>query len=126
MENTDDFAIDFAALLAGPAIIVVAVWLISAFTAEIIAESRGRSSLAFFFATFFFLGPLGPGFALVAPREYQGRPVPPARAPSDIRPVMEGRRRFTCPRCGAANDILQADTSYDCWQCAEHRTVRPV
>jgi hypothetical protein len=43
-------------------------WLICAIVAAFIAGSRRRSSFGWFFATFFILGPLGVGFALIAPR----------------------------------------------------------
>ena len=103
------------------------IWGISAFVAGIIASDRGRSFLGFAAATFFFLGPLGVGFALVAThgliekrqllaaREAGVPAVQPTK-----RKVADGRQRFNCPRCGAENDILNADTSYDCWRCAEH------
>ncbi|KXO89815.1 hypothetical protein AXK56_06555 [Tsukamurella pulmonis] len=124
MEVTDDVDAAFATLTTTTLVVLVAVWFISATVAAMIAEHRGRSIAAFFFVTFFFLGPLGPGFALIAPREFRGRPVPAGS--NDVRPVAEGRRRFTCPRCGAANDVPDAETAYDCWQCAEHRAIRPV
>lgn len=41
------------------------------------------------------------------------------------REIAKGRQRFNCPRCGAENDLPNADTSYDCWRCAEHRNVIP-
>ncbi|MGC5026769.1 hypothetical protein ACLQ3K_18635 [Tsukamurella sp. DT100] len=121
MEVTEDIESTFTSLTTSALIIAVAVWFISAITAAMIAEQRGRSVAAFFF----FLGPLGPGFALIAPREDRGRPAQP-RSGVEERPVAEGRRRFTCPRCGAANDIAEAETPYDCWRCAEHRRVRPT
>jgi hypothetical protein len=43
------------------------VWFISALVAGWIAATRERSGFAFAAVTFFFLGPLGPGFALIAP-----------------------------------------------------------
>jgi DNA-directed RNA polymerase subunit RPC12/RpoP len=72
-------------------------------------------------ATFFFLGPLGVGVALLATHGEMDRlpPSPPKRK------VAEGRQRFTCPRCGADNDLPNANTSYDCWRCGEHRNVKP-
>jgi DNA-directed RNA polymerase subunit RPC12/RpoP len=100
------------------------VWLISSLVAGWIASERQRSGLGFAAVTFFFLGPLGPGFALIAPHgaiedlqlqglQYAARSIP------------KGRRRFLCPRCGADNDIPEADTSYNCWRCSEHRPVKP-
>ena len=103
-----------------PLFILFFVWLVSAIVAAVIADHRGRSGGGFFAVTFFFLGPLGPGFALLAPRELNGMPV---GAP-EKRQISDGRRRFFCPRCGAENDIPDADKSYDCWRCGEHRTVK--
>jgi DNA-directed RNA polymerase subunit RPC12/RpoP len=107
-----------------PLIILFVVWLISAIVAAVIAEGRGRSAVAFGLVTFFFLGPLGPGFALLAGREDNGVPLGPQPAQPEKRKVAEGRRRFICPRCGGENEILDADTSYDCWRCNEHRAVK--
>lgn len=45
---------------------ILIIWGISAFVAGVIASDRGRSGVGFGFVTFFFLGPLGPGFALIA------------------------------------------------------------
>ena len=47
-------------------VLVLIIWGISAFAAAVIAGDRGRSGLGFAVVTFFFLGPLGPGFALLA------------------------------------------------------------
>ncbi|CAM3635825.1 hypothetical protein H7J08_07845 [Mycobacterium frederiksbergense] len=105
-----------------PLFILFIVWLIAAGVAAFIADSRGRSSIGFFLVTFFFLGPLGPGFALLAGREINGEPVGPAAAAKPK--AVDGRRRFICPRCQADNDIPNAATSYDCWRCSEHRAVK--
>jgi DNA-directed RNA polymerase subunit RPC12/RpoP len=100
------------------------VWGISALVAGMIASDRGLGFLGFAAVTFFFLGPLGPGFALIAPHgaiedlQLQG-------LQDAARSIAKGRRRFLCPRCGADNDIPEADTSYDCWRCSEHRPVKP-
>jgi hypothetical protein len=50
----------------GALIMVLLIWAVSAFVAGIIASDRKRSGLPFAAVTFFFLGPLGPGFALLA------------------------------------------------------------
>lgn len=47
-------------------LVFVFLWAVSAGVAAIIASDRGRSGLGFAAVTFFFLGPLGPGFALIA------------------------------------------------------------
>ena len=99
-------------------------WLICAAVAAIIAVERDRSGVLFGLVTFFFLGPLGIAVALLATRGEMDRlPVdPPAPAK---RKIADGRQRFHCPRCGAENDIPNADTSYECWRCNEHRKVKP-
>jgi DNA-directed RNA polymerase subunit RPC12/RpoP len=99
---------------------MVVYMLLCAVVAAAIASDRNRSAVGFFFATLFFLGPLGVGIALLATRgELDRLPTPPKRK------VAEGRQRFTCPRCGAESDISDTDTSYDCWRCGEHRKVKP-
>jgi len=47
-------------------IVVLVAWAISAIVAGLIAQERGRGFGGFALVTFFFLGPLGPGFALLA------------------------------------------------------------
>ncbi|TXH16960.1 MAG: hypothetical protein E6R06_29765 [Mycobacterium sp.] len=47
-------------------ILMLFVWGISALVAGAIASDRRRSFIGFAVVTFFFLGPLGPGFALLA------------------------------------------------------------
>jgi DNA-directed RNA polymerase subunit RPC12/RpoP len=90
-------------------------WIAQAALAAFVAPADRR--LTFGLVTFFLLGPLGLVAALVAnPRT---APEPPSE-----RPAVAGRRRFICPRCVAANDIPEADTSYDCWRCSEHRPVK--
>lgn len=117
-------------------ILLVFVWGVSALVAGMIAADRDRSFFGFAAVTFFFLGPLGPGFALIATHgriekaQLQASGLPMKRplqlqaaGQPTTRTVAKGRRRFICPRCGAENDIPNADTSYDCWQCSEHRNV---
>ncbi|MCV7198587.1 hypothetical protein [Mycobacterium angelicum] len=38
--------------------------------------------------------------------------------------IPEGRRKFICPRCGAAQNVPENDSSYECWQCGDHRVVQ--
>jgi DNA-directed RNA polymerase subunit RPC12/RpoP len=116
--NGEEFGTALAILGLFPIFVILFVWLISAAVAGAIAYVRERSFWGFFLATFFFLGPIGVGVALLATHGALDRP--PAR-----RKVAEGRQRFTCPRCGAESDIPNADTSYDCWRCGEHRGVKP-
>jgi len=119
--NGEDIGTALAFLGLLPLIILFLVWFISALVAGAIAYVRERGFWGFFLATFFFLGPLGVGFALLATHgEMDQRP--PAKPK---RPVADGRQRFTCPRCGAESDIPNADTSYECWQCGEVRKVKP-
>lgn len=127
--NDDNDSVGWALLGLGlfPLFVLFFVWLICAVVAAVIADHRGRSAGAFFAVTFFFLGPLGPGIALLAGREING--VPLERLPSlpseAKRAIAAGRQRFTCPRCGVDNDIPEADKAYDCWRCNEHRNVKP-
>jgi DNA-directed RNA polymerase subunit RPC12/RpoP len=100
-----------------PFIIAIVVWIVCAVVAAVVAPDDRQVTFALI--TLFILGPIGVAAAAIA----QPRGVPPPR-PAPKRPVADGRRRFTCPRCSADNDIPQADTSYDCWRCSEHRNVR--
>lgn len=131
MNDTTDSGEGFGSALAflafGPFFVILFVWLICAAVAGFIAMDRDRSGIGFFLATFFFLGPLGVGVALLATRGEMDRlppPPPPAPAPPK-RPIPDGRRRFMCPRCGAESDIKDTDTSYKCWRCGEQCTVKP-
>jgi DNA-directed RNA polymerase subunit RPC12/RpoP len=117
----EDFGTALAFLGLFPLLVMFLVWLISAVVAGAIADNRDRSGVGFALATFFFLGPLGVGVALLATRGEMDR-LPPVAA---RRKVVDGRQRFTCPRCGAENDIPDTDTTYECWRCAEVRTVKP-
>jgi DNA-directed RNA polymerase subunit RPC12/RpoP len=96
--------------------VLLIVWGVSAIVAGAIASDRERSFFGFAVVTFFFLGPLGPGFALIAAPGWIEEPT--------IFEVAEGRRRFVCPRCCAENDIPKADASFNCWRCSEHRKVK--
>lgn len=118
--NEGDVGTAFAFLGLIPLIVLFLVWFISAAVAAIIAMERNRSPVLFGLCTFFFLGPIGVGIALLATRGELDQ-LPPSAKPK----VAAGRRRFTCPRCLADNDIPDADSSYDCWRCNEHRNVKP-
>ncbi|MBP2450519.1 hypothetical protein [Mycolicibacterium lutetiense] len=105
-------------------LVIVSVWLIPAIVAGLIADRRGRSGIGFALATFFFLGPLGVGVALLATRgELDGAPWSAAR-----RKLAQGRRRYLCDRCGAINDIAveTVATDAECWRCGEHWNVEPA
>jgi len=119
--NSEDLGPALAFLGLFPIFVVLFVWLVCAVVAGVIAQDRNRSGWGFGLCTFFFLGPLGVGVALLATRGELDQPPPS----SQKRRVAEGRQRFTCPRCGAESDIPNADTSYDCWRCGEHRKVKP-
>jgi DNA-directed RNA polymerase subunit RPC12/RpoP len=120
-DNGEDFGTALAFLGLAPFVVVFFVWFICAVIAAAIAADRDRSSLGFFCLTFFLLGPLGVAIAVLATRGEMDR-LPPA---PEKRKVAEGRQRFVCPRCGAENDIPNADTNYDCWRCGEVRKVKP-
>jgi DNA-directed RNA polymerase subunit RPC12/RpoP len=115
--DTSGFGAALGFLAVMPVVIVIIVWVVCAVVAAIVAPD-GRQ-LTFTLITLFILGPIGVAAAAIA----QPREVPELQ-PAPRRVVAEGRRRFTCPRCGADNDIPQADTSYDCWRCSEHRNVK--
>jgi hypothetical protein len=96
-----------------PTAFVVAVWIVS-FVGWIVCTAVGGIApadrpTASALLTFFILGPIGVAAAAIA----QPTEIPKADPP-ERRPVADGRRRFTGPRCGAENDIPEADTSYDC------------
>jgi DNA-directed RNA polymerase subunit RPC12/RpoP len=120
-DNGEDFGAALAFLGLVPFVVVLFVWFLCAVFAAAIAADRNRSSLGSFCLTFFLLGPLGVAVAVLATRGEMDR-LPPA---PEKRKVAEGRQRFVCPRCGAESDIPNADTSYDCWRCGEHRKVKP-
>jgi DNA-directed RNA polymerase subunit RPC12/RpoP len=93
--------------------IIFAVWLVCGAVAWTISPDRPA---LYFWVTFLILGPLGVAVALVAGSVQ--------KEPEVKRAVAEGRRRFVCPRCGAENDIPEAERSYECWRCSERRTVK--
>lgn len=120
-DNGENFGTALAFFGLFPIFVVFLVWFICAVIAAAIAADRNRSSLGFFCLTFFLLGTLGVAVAVLATRGEMDS-LPPA---PEKRKVAEGRQRFVCPRCGAENDQPNADTSYDCWRCGEHRAVKP-
>jgi DNA-directed RNA polymerase subunit RPC12/RpoP len=75
-----------------------------------------------FWLTLLFMGPLGIAAALIM-RTIEDNATKLPEAPAK-RKIADGRRRFTCPKCGTENDIQETDRSYDCWCCGEHRTVQ--
>jgi DNA-directed RNA polymerase subunit RPC12/RpoP len=95
--------------------IALVLWILNAWWAYHVAP-RDRS-WTFCWLTLA-LGPIGVAAAAVAQPRDPALTVPPGR------PVVAGRRRFICPRCGAENDIPESDKSYDCWRCSEHRAVK--
>lgn len=119
MGNVHDSNFDpFLAFGVGELIIFLTVWVILAVVAWAVAPDDRRWQ--FVGLTLLVLGPLGVAAAAIAQPRVPVDPAPPPR------PVAAGRRRFTCPRCGAENDILESDRSYDCWRCSEHRGVLPA
>jgi hypothetical protein len=102
--------------------VLTVMWILSTAAAAVIANDRGRSGIAFGVVTFFCLGPLGPGFALIATHGRIERMQLQAAWAADPRTgqrtIAEGRRRCVCPQCGAENDIPLAEMGYDCWRCS--------
>jgi DNA-directed RNA polymerase subunit RPC12/RpoP len=123
-DNGEDFDAAIAFFTVGWIIVLLFVWSVCAAVAGFIAFERQRSFWLFFATTFFFLGPIGVGFALIAPRGEMDR-LPPAAPPPPERKITRGRRRFMCVCCGAKADIPDATTTYECWQCATTLTVKP-
>ena len=95
-DNGDDPGNALVFLGLAPFFILFFVWLISAAVAAAIAMERDRSGIGFFLATFFFLGPLGVGVALLATRGEMDR-LPPTTPPEPKRNVADGRQGFNCP-----------------------------
>ena len=81
----------------GYALAAMLIGLVSA----AIADRKNRSQTGFFLLGCF-LPILGIVFAIIA-------------APG----VPEGRRPVSCPRCNVRQNIPNADTEYECWQCKE-------
>ncbi len=57
-----------------------------------------------FLLTFFFLGPMGVGFAAIAPSGPRKR---------------EDAWQYTCECCGAVQNITHGTKTADCWQCGD-------
>jgi hypothetical protein len=113
MDNDSGSYFGFGSL-GGLLFAVVVIFVMLAAVASALAPSDRRWT--FFWLTIF-LGPLGIVLAVVA------SPRDPAYFAPRPRPVAPGRNGFTCPRCGADNDIPDNDTEYSCWRCGEHRVV---
>ncbi|MEO3761222.1 hypothetical protein ABGB19_23455 [Mycobacterium sp. B14F4] len=101
--NGNEDPLDVGSFLGAYVGFIVVVWIISAVVASGIAPLKRQ--LEFFLLTVFFLGPLGVGFAAVAPDRYvQG---------------VAGRLRYMCPRCGAPQYVDADKDKFECWQCDE-------
>lgn len=98
-------------------VVGIVVWCVLAAVAAFIAPDDRK--VTFLLITLLILGPLGVAAAAVA------QPRQPVAAGLPVPATPAGRRRFVCPRCGASQNIPDADTSYDCYQCNEHRKVKP-
>lgn len=80
---------------------VAIIWVLSGFVAA--EEAPKHRRLEFLVLTLVFLGPMGVGFAAVAPPR-------PRRAP-------EGRRTYTCLRCDTRQHIGSTAMHFECWRC---------
>ena len=87
-DNNEDFGTALAFLGLLPFFVVFMVWLVSAIVAGAIAEERNRSGFGFAAATFFFLGPLGVGVALLATRREHRMVKPKVPAKAAPRPAQ--------------------------------------
>jgi DNA-directed RNA polymerase subunit RPC12/RpoP len=103
--------------------VLILLTVVSAFVAMGIGPRRYGGRL--FFSTVL-IGPLSVAVALIMKAIEDHRPLPPpVPEPEPPRLIAAGRRRLTCPRCGAKSDIPDADASYDCWRCHERHAVKP-
>lgn len=98
------------AFLVGNLVVALIVWFVvwgicAAIAANVAPQGR---ELRFFLLTFFILGPLGVGFAAIAPP-----------APSPPLPQVEGMVEFQCDRCGALQNVDESAKTVECWQCGE-------
>jgi hypothetical protein len=100
MENQD---LTVAHLFANP-LFLLFFWLlvfgISGGVASVVAPQPRR--LEFFILTFFFLGPLGVGFAAIAP----SRP-----------PNVDNALIFACKTCGVAQNVPHSVDDPVCYSC---------
>lgn len=89
-------------------VVLVPYALVCGFLAAALAEEKNRSFGGFFVLGFFFgvLGILQAGF------------VPPGEAPAPT-----GMTRVSCPRCGAKQNVNQAQTEATCWRCPQKITL---
>ncbi len=104
---------DPTAFLLTNLITLLVVWLliygICGGVAALVAPQGRR--LTFFFITLFFLGPLGVGFASIAP----------TRAP-----YREDAWRFRCDVCGALQNVEHNAESAECYECGESLFQSPA
>jgi Zn finger protein HypA/HybF involved in hydrogenase expression len=85
---------------------IIIAWVICAFFAAMFAPP-GRAS-EFFLLSLLVLGPLGVGFAAIAP---------PREA------AVRGRQRFVCPRCVAIQYVEIGAHAFTCWRCKKHAAI---
>jgi hypothetical protein len=107
MDTPNNPASGALAFFLGNVVIALLVWiLVFGFLgaiAAIVAPPRRR--LRFFVLTFCFLGPLGIGFAAVAP------PVP--------LPKVDESWEFQCDRCSAWQNVGWGEKTAECWRCTD-------
>jgi hypothetical protein len=84
-------------------VVILVVLLGIAAIAAVVAPPRRR--LRFFLITLFCLGPLGIGFAAIAPRGV---------------PRLSDAWEFQCDRCGAFQNVPYDTKTADCWRCDDN------
>jgi hypothetical protein len=102
MENRFDPWTFVVANVIGALLVWLMVFGFFGAIAAIVAPPRRR--LRFFLLTLFFLGPLGIGFASIAP---------------PVLPKVKDAWQYECERCGAWQNVPYDATSADCWRCGD-------
>jgi hypothetical protein len=105
------------AILGVPLIVILLIWLGTAFVAATVAPADRRQT--FFVLTLLLFGPLGIALALIA----NPRTAPLRYVQLAPRPLAPGRVRQYCPRCGAENDVPVTESGYECWRCSERGII---
>jgi hypothetical protein len=102
-----DSRFDPWAFVAGNLLLALVLWFLIfgffGFIAMTVAPPSHR--LRWFLLTLFFLGPLGIGFAAIAPVET---------------PAVKGTWQFRCERCGTLQNVPHDTKTADCWRCDEN------
>lgn len=97
-----------------PIFIIVAFvvgWSILLWLAAVVAPQDRVTTFVWITAVF---GPLGILAAAVA------SPRDPSYFDPEPRPIVQGRTRYRCARCGAESDLPEPK-GFSCWRCSEKK-----